>query len=84
MPYEKIPTYLTAEQRYALTQILADLSNREIARYYTFSPKDLDLINQRRRPHNRIGSLCRQLSHLEYIADLTSLPPVRQEVLQGQ
>ena len=38
MPYDKLPTYLNAEQRYALTQIPADLSDREIARYYTFSP----------------------------------------------
>ena len=51
----KNPTYLTPEQRYALMQIPADLSDREIARYYPFSQKDLDLINQRRRPHNRLG-----------------------------
>jgi TnpA family transposase len=55
VPYDKLPTYLNAEQRYALTQIPADLSDREIARYYTFSQKDLDLINLRRRPHNRVG-----------------------------
>jgi TnpA family transposase len=51
----RTPTYLTPEQRHALMQIPADLSDREIARYYTFSQKDLDLINQRRRHHNRLG-----------------------------
>ncbi|HEX4921420.1 MAG TPA: DUF4158 domain-containing protein, partial [Candidatus Bathyarchaeia archaeon] len=37
--------YLTPEQRYALMPIPADLSDREIARYYTFTQKDLDLIH---------------------------------------
>ena len=49
------PTNLTPAQRSALTQIPADLSDREIARYYTFTQKDLDLIKQRRRLHNRLG-----------------------------
>ncbi len=45
MPFtSRTPTYLTPEQRYALTQIPADLSDREIARYYTFTRDDLDLI----------------------------------------
>ncbi len=51
----RTPTYLTPEQRHALIQIPADLPDREIARYYTFSRDDLDLINQRRRHHNRLG-----------------------------
>lgn len=51
----RTPTYLTPEQRHAFMQIPADLSDREIARYYTFSQKDLDLINQRRRHYNRLG-----------------------------
>ncbi len=42
MPFtSRTPTYLTPEQRHALTQIPADLSDREIARYYTFTQKDL-------------------------------------------
>jgi hypothetical protein len=45
MPFtSRTPTYLTPEQRHALTQIPADLSDREIAHYYTFTQKDLDLI----------------------------------------
>ncbi len=56
MPFtSRTPTYLTPEQRHALIQIPADLSDREIARHYTFSQKDLDLINQRRRHQNRLG-----------------------------
>ena len=56
MPFtSRTPTYLTPEQRHALIQIPADLSDREIARHYTFSRDDLDLINQRRRHHNRLG-----------------------------
>jgi len=35
--YDKIPTYLNPEQRHAFTQIPADLSERDIARYYTFT-----------------------------------------------
>ncbi len=45
MPFpSRTPTSLTPEQRHALTQIPADLSDREIARYYTFTQRDLDLI----------------------------------------
>src|SRR6266702_4729773 len=55
VPYDKIPTYLNLEQRRALSQIPPDLSDREIARYYTFTQKDLDLIDRRRRPSNRLG-----------------------------
>jgi TnpA family transposase len=73
----KNPTYLTPEQRYALMQIPADLSDREIARYYTFTQKDLDLINQRRRPHNRLGFAV-QLAVLRYpgrpLKDVADIP----------
>lgn len=53
--YDKIPTYLNPEQRHALTQIPPDLSDRDIARYYTFTEKERALINRRRRPSNRLG-----------------------------
>ena len=39
----------------------ADLFDREIARYFTFTQKDLDLIKSRRRLHNRLVLLCRQI-----------------------
>ncbi len=53
--YDKIPTYLNPEQRHALTQIPPDLSDRDIARYYTFTEKERNLINRRRRASNRLG-----------------------------
>jgi TnpA family transposase len=53
--YDKIPTYLNPEQRYALTHIPPDLSDRDIARYYTFTEQERELINRRRRASNRLG-----------------------------
>src|SRR5438034_10306478 len=53
--YDKIPTYLNPEQRHALTQIPSDLSDRDIARHYTFTEKERELMNRRRRASNRIG-----------------------------
>jgi len=53
--YDKIPTYLNPEQRHALTQIPSDLSDRDIARHYTFTEKERKLINRRRRASNRLG-----------------------------
>src|SRR5712692_422614 len=53
--YDKIPTYLNPEQRHALTQIPPDLSDRDIARYYTFTEKERELINRRRRASNHLG-----------------------------
>ena len=78
MPFtSRTPTYLTPEQRYALTQIPADLSDREIARHYTFTQKDLDLIRQRRRLHNRLGFAV-QLAVLRFpgrpLKDLAGIP----------
>jgi hypothetical protein len=73
----RTPTYLTPEQRYALTQIPADLSDREIARHYTFTQKDLDLIKARRRLHNRLGFAV-QLAVLRFpgrpLKDLAGIP----------
>jgi hypothetical protein len=45
--YDKIPTYLNPEQRHALTQIPPDLSDRDIARYYTFTEKERELGKQK-------------------------------------
>src|SRR5260221_4788727 len=53
--YDKIPTYLNPKQRHALTQIPSDFSERDIARYYTFTEKERELINRRRRASNRLG-----------------------------
>jgi hypothetical protein len=46
----KTPRLLTAEQRDHFVRVPADLSARELGRYYTFSRRDLDVINRHRRP----------------------------------
>jgi hypothetical protein len=53
--YDKIPTYLNPEQRNALTHIPPDFSDREIARYYTFTEKERELVDRRRQASNRLG-----------------------------
>ena len=57
--------YLNPEQRHALTQIPPDLSDRDIARYYTFTEKERNPINGRRRASNRLG-LAVQLALLNF------------------
>lgn len=63
--YDKIPTCLTSEQRLPRTHIPSDLSNREIARYYTFTEEELELIRRRRRASNRLG-IAVQLTLLKF------------------
>lgn len=46
---------LTSKQRTEFTTIPADISNWELASYYTLSDQDLNLIQRRRRDHNRLG-----------------------------
>ncbi|MFL5702656.1 MAG: DUF4158 domain-containing protein [Ktedonobacteraceae bacterium] len=53
--YDTIPTYLTPDQHQALMQVPADLPDREIARYSTFTEQERELINRRRRDSNRLG-----------------------------
>lgn len=43
--YDKIPMYFNPERRYALTQVPSDLSDRDVARYSTFTEKGRELIN---------------------------------------
>jgi TnpA family transposase len=51
----KTPRLLTAEQRDAFVRIPADLSERDLGRFYTLSDRDLAIINRHRRPANRLG-----------------------------
>ena len=46
---------LTEDQRNELMQIPSTISDWEIAKYYTLSETDLEVINQHRRNHNRLG-----------------------------
>ena len=51
----KTPRLLTAEQRDAFVRIPADLSERDLGRFYTLSARDLEIIARHRRPANRLG-----------------------------
>lgn len=51
----KTPRLLTAEQREAFARIPADLSERDLGRFYTLSARDLEIIGRHRRPANRLG-----------------------------
>jgi TnpA family transposase len=46
---------LTEEQRLELVEIPLNISEYEIAKFYTFSPHDIDIINKHRRNYNRLG-----------------------------
>lgn len=60
---------LTPEQRQALMQIPED--EWIVGTYYTFSKRDLDIINKRRREENRLGFAV-QLAVLRYPPTLIS------------
>ena len=51
----KTPRLLTAEQREAFARIPADLSERDLGRFYTLSARDLEIISRHRRAANRLG-----------------------------
>lgn len=55
MTHKKVPTYLTDEQRQVMMEIPTDLSDRDLACYYTLTSEELELVNRRRRPANRFG-----------------------------
>lgn len=47
---------LSATQRRQFNNFYEEtISERDLARFYTFSPEELELINQHRRSHNRLG-----------------------------
>lgn len=46
---------LTEEQRLEFTQISHNINEWEIAKYYTFSKQDKEMINRHRRDYNRLG-----------------------------
>jgi len=71
------PDLLTDDQRALLTQIPTDLSDRELARYYTLTAEDLQVINRRRRGGNRLGfavQLCMLRFPGRTITDLPDIP----------
>jgi len=46
---------LTEEQRLEFTQIPQNISEWEIAKHYTFTDRDMEIINRHRRDYNRLG-----------------------------
>ena len=46
---------LSEEQRLELIDIPHNISEYDIAKFYTFSPYDIGIINKHRRDYNRIG-----------------------------
>ncbi|WP_255553052.1 DUF4158 domain-containing protein [Ktedonobacter sp. SOSP1-85] len=52
---KKSPPSLPDEQRQIMMEIPTDLDARDLARYYTLTPEELELVNHRRRPANRFG-----------------------------
>ena len=77
----KSPDLLTPEQRAQFVRIPPDLSDRDIARFYTFTPHDLAVIKQRRRSQNRLGFAV-QLAVLRFLGrTLTDLPGISPRVL---
>jgi hypothetical protein len=75
------PRLLTPEQRAQLVRVPADLSDREVARYFTFSEADLALIHRRRHPWTPLG-FGLQLALLRFPGRaLTDLPEVPERVV---
>ncbi len=53
----KVVNLLSPAQRTKLLQIPDDFPEREIVRYYSLSPEDLDIIAEHRRPVSAILTL---------------------------
>ena len=67
MKYAKI--LLTEEQRKEFVEISTHISDLEIARYYTLSQQDINLINQNRRDYNRVG-FALQICHIRHLGSI--------------
>ncbi len=61
----KIVVLLSPAQRTKLLQIPDNFSERDITRYYSLSAEDLAVIEQHRRPQNRLGFTV-QLAYLRF------------------
>ncbi len=73
---------LTADQRADFVRIPADMNERELETYYTFSQYDLEIIKRHRRDHNRLGFAV-QLCALRYPGwSLSDVEPIPDYVIQ--
>ncbi|HLO47315.1 MAG TPA: Tn3 family transposase [Kamptonema sp.] len=66
---------LSPAQRLQFTEIPHFITQRDLARYYTFSNDELRVIKQRRRPHNRLGFAV-QLCYLRFPGRVWSLEEI--------
>lgn len=77
MPYLRTRELLTPEQRLELKEIPSNLSESDMAIYYSFSEHDIDIINQHRRSHNKLGFAV-QISVLRYpgwaLSEIDTIP----------
>lgn len=72
---------LTEEQRLEIMEVPQNISEFEIAKFYTFSPYDIDTINKHRRDYNRLGFAV-QLALLRYPGwPLSSINNIPESVL---
>lgn len=73
---------LTADQRAEFVRIPADMTERELETYYTFSQYDIEIIKRHRRDHNRLGFAV-QLCVLRYPGwSLTDVEPIPDYIIQ--
>ncbi len=64
--YARVRELLTPEERLQYLQIPPDLGEWELGTYFTLTQHDLEIIQQRRRDHNRLGFAV-QLCVLRYL-----------------
>lgn len=80
--YARVRELLTPEERLQYLQIPTDLSEWELGTYFSFTQHDLDVIQRRRRDHNRIGFAV-QLCILRYLGwTLSEVKDIPAKVLQ--
>jgi TnpA family transposase len=73
---------LTTDQRAEFVRIPADMTERELETYYTFSQYDIEIIKRHRRDHNRLGFAV-QLCVLRYPGwSLTDVEPIPDYIIQ--
>lgn len=80
--YARVRELLTTEERLQFLLIPPDLGEWELGTYFTFTQHDLEIIQQRRRNHNRLGFAV-QLCVLRYLGwTLSDLKEVPVQVLR--
>lgn len=75
-------SYLQQIKEQNLCKYRADMTERELETYYTFSQFNLEIIKRHRRDHNRLGFAV-QLCVLRYLGwSLSDVEPILDYVIQ--